>query len=75
MYKYLTTYINASKQGLGVVLMQDKGVIAYTLKKLKTHEELYSTRDLKLAIVVLVLNFRAIALQGEALCSKVITKY
>lgn len=46
---------DASKQGLGAVLMQDRGVIAYASRKLKPHEELYATYDLELVIVVLAL--------------------
>jgi hypothetical protein len=46
----------ASKQGLGVVLMQDGGVIAYVSRKLKKHEELYATHDLELAAVMLALK-------------------
>lgn len=37
---------DASKQGLCAVLMQDRGVIAYTSRNLKPHEELYATHDL-----------------------------
>eukprot|EP00253_Pinus_taeda_P035628 PITA_35628 len=46
---------NTSKHGLGAVLMQDRGVIAYVSRKLKPHEELYAIHDLELAVVVLAL--------------------
>jgi hypothetical protein len=39
MEKDFTVCMDASKQGLGVVLMQDGGVIAYA-SRLKKHEEL-----------------------------------
>ncbi|WMV58574.1 hypothetical protein MTR67_051959, partial [Solanum verrucosum] len=42
-------YCDASHSGLGVVLMQDKNVIAYALRKLKVHERNYPTHDLELA--------------------------
>jgi hypothetical protein len=45
-----------SKQGLGAVLMQDGGVIAYASRKLKKHKELYATHDLELAAVMLALK-------------------
>jgi len=48
--------IDASKQGLGVVLMQDGGVIAYVSWKLKHHEELYAMHDLESAVVMLALK-------------------
>nr|GFA41968.1 putative reverse transcriptase domain-containing protein [Tanacetum cinerariifolium] len=41
-------YCNASHQGLGAVLMQREKVIAYASRQLKTHEENYTTHDLKL---------------------------
>ena len=41
MDKDFTVCIDASKQGLGAVLMQDRGVIAYLSRKLKPHEEIY----------------------------------
>ncbi|GKB94957.1 putative reverse transcriptase domain-containing protein [Tanacetum coccineum] len=41
-------YCDASKQGFGCVLMQQGKVIAYALKKLKTHEKNYTTHDLEL---------------------------
>ena len=46
MEKEFTVCMDASKQGLGSVLMQDGGVIAYASMKLKKHEEIYVTHDL-----------------------------
>nr|GEX51763.1 hypothetical protein [Tanacetum cinerariifolium] len=48
-------YCDASLQGLGVVLMQREKVIAYTSRKLKPHEENYTTHDLELGAV----NFKS----------------
>jgi len=45
-------YFDASKMGLGCVLMQDGRVIAYALRQLKKHEVNYPTHDLELATVV-----------------------
>jgi hypothetical protein len=56
MEKDFTVYTDASKQGLGAVLKQDGGVIAYAPRKLKKHEELYATHDLELAAVMLALK-------------------
>jgi len=56
MGKEFTVCTNASKQGLGAVLMQEGRVIAYTSRKLKKHEELYATHDLELAEVMLALK-------------------
>jgi hypothetical protein len=56
MEKDFTVYMDASKQGLGVVLMQDGGVISYASRKLKKHEELYVTHDLELIVVMLALK-------------------
>ena len=47
-----TVYCDASRSGLGAVLMQEGKVIAYTSKQLKTHESNYPTHDLELAAVV-----------------------
>ena len=47
---------DASKQGLGVVLMQDKGVITYASRKLKPREYLYATHDLELRDMVVALK-------------------
>jgi hypothetical protein len=56
MEKDFTVYTDASKKGLGAVLMQDGGAIAYTSWKLKKHKELYATHDLELAAVMLALK-------------------
>ena len=49
-------YSDASRQGLGYVLMQNDRVIAYASKQLKKHEESYPTHDLELAAVVFALK-------------------
>ncbi|XP_058106972.1 uncharacterized mitochondrial protein AtMg00860-like [Magnolia sinica] len=49
-------YSDASKLGLGCVLMQNDKVIAYTSRQLKKHEENYPTHDLELAAVVFALK-------------------
>jgi hypothetical protein len=56
MEKEFTVYTDASKQGLGAMLMQDGGVIAYVSRKLKQHQEIYATHDLDLAAVILNLK-------------------
>jgi hypothetical protein len=56
MEKDFTVYTDASKQGLGAVLMQDGGVIAHASRKLNKHEELYTTHDLELAAVMIALK-------------------
>ncbi|CAA0822272.1 Unknown protein, partial [Striga hermonthica] len=47
-----TIYSDASRQGLGCVLMQDGRVVAYASRQLKPHEQNYPTHDLELAPVV-----------------------
>ena len=49
-------YFDASRQGLGCVLMQNDKVIAYASRKLKKHEQNYPTHDLELASVVFSLR-------------------
>ena len=49
-------YSNASRQGLGCVLMQNDRVIAYASRQLKKHEENYPTHDLELATIVFTLK-------------------
>jgi hypothetical protein len=41
-------YCDASRQGLGCVLMQDGKVVAYASRQLKPHEQNYPTHDLEL---------------------------
>ena len=50
-----TMYSDASRIGLGCVLMQDGKVVAYASKLLKLHEQNYPTHDLELAVVVFAL--------------------
>ncbi|GKF53312.1 putative reverse transcriptase domain-containing protein, partial [Tanacetum coccineum] len=45
-------YCDASKKGLGAVLMQRQKVIAYASRQLKIHEKNYTTHDLELGAVV-----------------------
>ncbi|KAJ3684443.1 hypothetical protein LUZ61_013607 [Rhynchospora tenuis] len=49
-------YTDASKLGLGCVLMQDKHVIAYGSRQLRPHEQNYPTHDLELAAVIFALK-------------------
>ena len=51
-----TLYTDASKKGLGCVLMQDDKVIAYASRQLKPHEGNYPTHDLELAAIVFALK-------------------
>ena len=51
-----TVYCDASKQGLGCVLMQHDRVIAYASRQLKKHEVNYPTHDLELTTVVFALR-------------------
>ncbi|CAH9101779.1 unnamed protein product [Cuscuta epithymum] len=45
-------YTDASKMGLGAVLMQNERVIAYASRQLKEYEANYPTHDLELAAVI-----------------------
>ncbi|KAH0739920.1 hypothetical protein KY290_038625 [Solanum tuberosum] len=49
-------YCDASRVGLGCVLMQNGKVIAFATRQLKVHEKNYLTHDLELAAVVFALN-------------------
>ncbi|GJX71852.1 putative reverse transcriptase domain-containing protein [Tanacetum coccineum] len=49
-------YCDASKKGLGTVLMQREKVIAYASRQLKIHEKNYTTHDLELGAVVFALK-------------------
>ena len=50
--KNFDVYCDASKLGLGGVLMQEGKVISYISRQLRTHEVNYPTHDLELAAVV-----------------------
>ena len=51
-----TIYSDASKKGLGCVLMQHGKVVAYASRQLKPYEQNYPTHDLELAAVIFVLK-------------------
>ena len=54
--KEYTLYSDASRIGLGYVLMQDGKVVAYTSRQLKPQEQNYPTHDLELVAVVFTLK-------------------
>jgi len=58
-------YTDASKIGLGCVLMQNGRVIAYGSRQLKRHEVNYPTHDLELAAVIHALKLWRHYLYGE----------
>jgi len=58
-------YSDASRLGLGAILMQKGKVIAYASKQLKEHEKKYPTHDLELAAVVFALKIWRHYLYGE----------
>ncbi|KAA0054634.1 pol protein [Cucumis melo var. makuwa] len=58
-------YSDASKKGLGCVLMQQGKVVAYASRQLKIHEQNYPTHDLELAAVVFALKIWRHYLYGE----------
>ena len=63
--KEYTLYSDASRIGLGCVLMQDGKVVAYASRQLKPHEQNYPTHDLELATVVFALKIWRHYLYGE----------
>ncbi|KAA0054088.1 ty3-gypsy retrotransposon protein [Cucumis melo var. makuwa] len=58
-------YSDASKKGLGCVLMQQGKVVPYASRQLKSHEQNYPTHDLELAAVVFALKIWRHYLYGE----------
>jgi hypothetical protein len=52
MEKPFDVFCDASKTGLGCVLMQEGRVIVYSSRQLRKHEVNYPTHDLELAAVV-----------------------
>ena len=51
-----TVYCDASRAGLGCVLMQSGRVVAYGSRQLKNHEQNYPTHDMELVAVVFALK-------------------
>jgi hypothetical protein len=58
-------YSDASKKGLGCILMQNDNVIVYASHQLKPYEQNYPTHDLELATVVFALKIWRHYLYGE----------
>ena len=58
-------YSDASRIGLGCVLMQDGKVVAYASRQLKPHEHNYPTHGLESAAVVFPLKIWQHYLYGE----------
>ena len=60
-----TVYCDASRDGLGCVLMQSGRVVAYGSRQLKNHEQNYPTHNMELAAVVFALKIWRHYLYGE----------
>ena len=60
-----TMYCDASKVGLGCVLMQSGRVVAYGSRQLKNHEMNYPTHDMELVALVFALKIWCHYLYGE----------
>ena len=58
-------YCDASKAGLGCVLMQYGRVVAYGSRQLKNHEQNYPTHDMELGGIVFTLKIWLHYLYGE----------
>ena len=72
--KEYVIFSDASINGLGCFLMQEGKVVAYTLRKLKSHEKNYPTHDLELAAIVFALKIWRHYLYGEKCSSTPIIK-
>ena len=66
--KPFEVYYDASHQGLGCVLMQERKVVAYASRHLKVHKKNYRTHDLELAAVVFALKIWRHYLYGAQFC-------
>ena len=60
-----TVYCDASRAGLGCVLMHSGRVVAYGSRQLKNHEQNYPTHDMESVAVVFALKIRRHYLYGE----------
>lgn len=56
IHKDFEVFCDASRQGLGCVLMQEGKVVAYASRQLQPHDGNYPTHDLELAAIVHVLK-------------------
>ncbi|WVZ76565.1 hypothetical protein U9M48_024530 [Paspalum notatum var. saurae] len=63
--KSFTVYCDASKEGLGCVLMQEGKVIAYASRQLRKHEVNYPTHDLECEIYTVHKSLKYIFTQNE----------
>jgi hypothetical protein len=63
--KDFVVYCDASRQGLGCILMQEGKVVDYASRQLKKHEENYPTHDMELAAVVHALKIWRHYLMGN----------
>ena len=60
-----TVYYDASKDGLGCILMQSGKVVAYGSRQLTNHERNYLMHDMELAAIVFILKIWYHYLYGE----------
>ena len=60
-----TIYSDASRKGLGYVLIQHGKVVAYASRQLKPYEQNYPTHDLELAAMIFALKIWRHYLYGE----------
>ena len=63
--KGYTVYCDASRVGLGCILMQSGRVVAYGSRQLKNHKQNCPTHDMELVAVVFALNILHHYLYGE----------
>jgi len=61
---HFVVFCDASKMGLGCVLMQDRNVVAYASRQLRTHEKNYPTLFLILVAIVFALKIWRLYLYG-----------
>ena len=65
MGQMYTVYCDASKDGLGCVLMQSRRVVPYGSQQLKNHERNYPTHEMELAAIVFALKIWCHYLYGD----------
>ena len=65
IHKEFVIYCDASRTGVGGVLMQEGRVVAYLSRQLRPHEENYTTHDLELIALVHALKTRRHYLLGK----------